>query len=202
MAERDNFVAMANPAKRRATYADLRAVPDTLVAEILGGELHTHPRPSPRHARASSQLGARLGIAFGEGEGGPGGWWILDEPELHLLAGEEIAVPDIAGWRVESMQELPETAYFTLAPDWVCEVLSASTEAKDRTKKMPIYAAAGVAHAWLVDPDVKTLEVFALESGRWVLLLAEEGNARVKAPPFDAVEIDLGALWRAPARGQ
>ena len=125
----------------RATYQDVLDAPAHLVAEIIDGTLHTHPRPAPRHATASTRLTIEIGGPFDRGRGGPGGWRILDEPELHL--GEEILVPDLAGWRRERMPELPDTAYFTLAPDWVCEVLSASTRKVDLQEKRPIYAGAG-----------------------------------------------------------
>ena len=141
---------VAAPAAR-ATYQDVLDAPEHVVAEIIGGTLYTHPRPAPRHATASSVLGGKLGAAFHWGEGGPGGWRILDEPELHL--GEEILVPDLAGWRRERMPELPDTAYFTLAPDWACEVLSASTRKLDLVRKRPIYAREGIPHLWLVDPS-------------------------------------------------
>ena len=108
------------------------------MAEIVGGQLRTHRRPGPAHARASSKLGGHLDRFFDEGDGGPGGFWILDQPELHLAA--DIVVPDLAGWRVERMPELPTAAFFELAPDWICEVLSPSTAAEDRADKMPIYA--------------------------------------------------------------
>lgn len=189
---------MSAPAHKRATYADLCAVPSRHVAEIVSGELRVQPRPAPRHAYAASRLGERIGGPFNIG-GGPGGWWILDEPELHLPDGD-IVVPDLAGWRVEHLPELPETAYFEVVPDWVCEVLSPSTEADDRADKMPLYAAAGVGHAWLVDPVVKTLEVYRREGSRWLLLGAHKGEARVLPEPFEAVELDLAALW-APSRG-
>src|SRR5688572_5797091 len=155
---------------RRATYADLEAVPAHLVAEIINGELRTLPRPAPKHARASSRLGVRLGGPFDLGEGGPGGWSILDEPELHLGLEQDVLVPDLAGWRLERMPKLPETAYFELPPDWVCEVLSPSTEADDRVDKMPIYAREGVRHVWLIDPILQTLEVFVLVAERrWMM---------------------------------
>jgi Uma2 family endonuclease len=160
---------MGQPAEKphRATYADLEAVPSTKVAELIGGVLHVMPRPAPRHARASSALGVELGGPFDRGRGGPGGWWILDEPELHYpdpaAPGEiEALVPDLAGWRRRRMPELPDEAFFALAPDWICEVLSKSTEDTDRNEKMPIYAREGVRHAWLIDPITKTLEVFVL----------------------------------------
>lgn len=190
---------MADPARRRATYEDLLAVPRHVVAEIIGGELRTHPRPAPRHAHASSRLGARLNRFFDEGDGGPGGWWILDEPELHLASGD-IVVPDIAGWRVELMPELPSTAYFETVPDWICEVLSPSTAAEDRADKMPIYADAGVAYAWLIDPLLRTLEVMRLESSRWSVRGTFRGDALVRAEPFDSIELSLAGLWGAPRR--
>jgi Uma2 family endonuclease len=191
---------MGMPAEklRRATYADLEAVPPGKVAEIIDGMLHVHPRPAPRHARASSALGGELFGPFDAGRGGPGGWLILDEPELHLGPAEDpdVLVPDLAAWRVERMPDMPETAYFSLAPDWICEVLSPSTEATDRTDKMTIYAREGVRHAWLLNPILETLEVFALNQEKlWVLRGTHRGNAIVRAEPFDAIELDLSVLW-------
>jgi Uma2 family endonuclease len=156
------------------------------------------PRPAPRHANAASVLGVELGGPFQRGRGGPGGWWILDEPELQLVELEPM-VPDIAGWRVERMPELPETAYFSLAPDWVCEVLSKSTESIDRDEKLPLYATHGVQHVWFVDPLAKTLQVHAHpEDGRWREVRIYQGDARIRAAPFDAIELELGALWSPP----
>ncbi|WP_437324795.1 Uma2 family endonuclease [Sorangium sp. So ce381] len=194
---------MGQPAakQRRATYADLEAVPANKVAELIRGVLHVLPRPTPRHANASSVLGIKIGGPFGLGDGGPGGWWILDEPELHFpdpdAPGEiDALVPDLAGWRRERMPELPQTAYFALAPDWICEVLSPSTASVDRDEKMPIYAREGVRYAWLVDPIARTLEVFSLASGRgWGPAAVHRDAARVRVEPFEAVELDLSVLW-------
>lgn len=195
---------MGHPAEMPpgATYADLAAVPANKVAELIRGTLHVMPRPAPRHAHASSALGVKLGNPFSFGEGGPGGWWILDEPELQfpdpapVKPGDiEVLVPDMAGWRRTRMPELPETAYFNLAPDWVCEVLSKSTEDFDRNEKMPIYAREGVAHAWLIDPIARTLEAFTLVGGHWSKPTLHRGDARVRLRPFDAVELDLSVLW-------
>lgn len=180
------------PAKRGATYQDLRALPEHKVGEIIDGELYVSPRPASLHARAASKLGSRLGGPFDDGIGGPGGWIILAEPELHLA--DQVVVPDLAGWCRERMPELPDAPAFELAPDWICEVLSPSTEAFDRAKKMPNYAVAGVRHAWLVDPGPKTLEVFRLEGARWTVVRTYTED-RVRAEPFDAVEFDLSALW-------
>ena len=183
---------VATPAAR-ATYQDVLDAPEHMVAEIIGVTLYTHPRPAPRHATASSILGGKLGAAFHWGEGGPGGWRILDEPELHL--GEEILVPDLAGWRRERMPELPDTAYFTLAPDWTCEVLSASTRKLDLVRKRPVYAREGVPHLWLVDPVERILEAFELHEGRWVLIASVEDDEPVSIAPFEAATFSLGELW-------
>ncbi len=185
---------MGEPAKRRATYADLLAVPPPLVAEIVNGVLVTSPRPAARHAIASSAIGGELYGPFARGRnGGPGGWVILDEPELHLR--EDVLVPDLAGWRRERMPETPDAAAFELAPDWVCEVLSPATQAIDRAEKLPIYARERVGHAWLVDPVERVLEVFRLEGPRWSLVGTWHGDARARAEPFDAIELELSALW-------
>ncbi|MBI4755517.1 MAG: Uma2 family endonuclease [Betaproteobacteria bacterium] len=184
---------MGLPAARPATYEDLFDLPENLVGEIIGGRLVTHPRPAPKHARAYYTLGFKVGGAYDDGVNGPGGWWILDEPELHLA--RDILVPDLAGWRRERMPRLPETAWFELPPDWVCEILSPSTAKVDRAEKLPIYAAHGVRHAWLVDPDLRTLEVFENHDGRWLLLTVLENDAAVSQPPFDAIAFSLSGLW-------
>ncbi|AKT41116.1 Uma2 family endonuclease [Chondromyces crocatus] len=177
-----------------ATYADLEAVPPHLVAEIVDGVLHTLPRPAPAHAHASSELVFELSGPFGHGRGGPGGWRILMEPELHL--GADVLVPDLAGWRLDRMPRLPRAAHFTQPPDWICEVLSPSTSAYDRAEKLPAYAAAGVSWAWLLDPLLHSLEVFHIgPRERWVLEHVFRGEAAVHAAPFDAIALDLAALW-------
>ncbi len=180
-------------APKTATYDDLLNVPRHEVAEIIGGTLVTHPRPAPRHARASSVLGGKLGDPFDFGHGGPGGWLILDEPELHL--GEHVLVPDLAGWRRENLPQLPDTAWFETPPDWVCEVISPATARYDRFEKRDIYAAFKVAHLWFVDPDARTVETFALQDGRWTLLATYADNAEIAAPPFEAVPFALTPLW-------
>jgi Uma2 family endonuclease len=187
------FVARVPPFDRRATYEDLVALPDNLVAEIVDGELHASPRPAPRHAVAETAVGMLLGNPFHFGRGGPGGWWILAEPELHFAS--DVLVPDFAGWRRSRMPSIPEKAYFELAPDWVCEVISASTASLDRTKKLAIYAREQVSHAWLVDPVARTLEVLRLEAGRWVIVSSHAGSETVRAEPFDEVELTLSDLW-------
>lgn len=184
---------MSKALKKDATYADLCAVPDNFVAEILGGELYASPRPAFPHARAAGVLLHTLSGPFEDGENGPGGWWFLIEPELHF--GADVVVPDIAGWRRERMPVVPAVPHYTLAPDWLCEVLSPSTEAIDRRKKLPISAREGVGHVWLVEPLLQTLEVLRLESQHWSLVAEHEGDAKVRAEPFDAIELKLRALW-------
>ncbi len=187
-------VGLPRPRKERATYADLLAVPDILVAEIIDGDLVTSPRPGLRHTNASSRLGDFLGNPFHRGLGGPGGWIILDEPELHL--GGDVLVPDLAGWRREHfIATAGDVAAIEIAPDWVCEILSPSTATIDRAKKLPIYAREKVPHAWLIDPILRTLEVLRLIEGRWTLMGTHQGDAKIRAEPFDAIEIDLGAIW-------
>jgi len=183
---------MPGPKQPPATYEDLLKVPSHQVAEILDGELHVSPRPAPRHASASSGVGGLL-WGFDRGGGGPGGWRILDEPELHL--GPDVLVPDLAGWRRERMPELPGDAYFSVAPDWVCEVLSPATASMDRVKKLRIYAREHVRHAWLVDPLARTLEVLRLEGDRWSIASTFADLDVVRAEPFDAIDLDLSLLW-------
>ena len=177
----------------RATYQDVLDAPAHLVAEIINGTLHTHPRPAPAHTLASSALGQDIGTPFQFGRGGPGGWWIFNEPELHLA--DEILVPDLAGWRRERMPELPDTAYFTLAPDWIAEVLSPSTRRVDLQEKRPIYAHEGVDYLWLIDPADRTLEAFELREGQWVPIAGAKDDEPVCIRPFDAITFSLGDLW-------
>ena len=181
------------PFDRRATYEDLVKLPDHLVAEIVDGELHASPRPAPRHAVAYARATRLLESAFDSGRTGPGGWWILAEPELHL--GADVLVPDLAGWRRTRMPHVPDTAYFPLAPDWLCEIISPSTARLDRTQKLAIYAREGVRHAWLLDPLARTLEVLRLADGRWTILATHAGTDLVRAEPFDAIELTLTEFW-------
>ncbi|MDW6022851.1 Uma2 family endonuclease [Mesorhizobium sp. BAC0120] len=188
-------MTMVEPKKTPATYADLEAVPPHLVAEIIDGELVTHPRPSPRHGAAASALGGKIGdpYQFGGG-GGPGGWIFIVEPELHL--GSHVIVPDLAGWRRERLRDYHDAAFIEIPPDWICEVLSASTEQRDRTTKRRIYAEAAVTYLWLLDPRQQLLEVFVLATdGNWKLNGAWRSDDMVSAVPFDAISFSLADLW-------
>ena len=177
---------MLNPARKSTLYDQLLALPDHMVGEIIGGELHAQPRPAGKHTLAHSGLHGEIDSPFQKGRGGPGGWWILIEPELHLIRDTEVVVPDLAGWRRERMPALPEDHRFEIVPDWVCEILSPGTARKDRALKLPLYARFSVPHAWLVDPAARTLEAFELRAGLWSLAGVFKDDDTVAAPPFAA----------------
>jgi Uma2 family endonuclease len=177
-----------------ATYADIEALPPHVTGEILFGVLHAHPRPAPRHGLAAISLSDEIVGPFQKRRGGgPGGWIFMIEPELHL--GDDTVVPDLAGWRRERLPKLPDTAYIETPPDWLCEVLSPSTQQIDRTDKLAIYAAHGVGHCWYVDPTARTLEVFALQGEKWLRAAAFKNADPVTAPPFEVHTFPLDVLW-------
>ncbi len=184
---------MVSPVRKRATYEDVLAAPANMVAEIIAGELRLSPRPAAPHAQVASVLAEELGPPFRRGRGGPGGWILLYEPELHL--GEDVVVPDYAGWRRERLPVVGDVPYFELAPDWVAEILSPSTEKSDRAEKLGIYARAGVGHAWLINPRARTLEVMRRQGPHWLTVGVHKDDDRVRAEPFDAIELDLAAFW-------
>ncbi len=181
--------------KANATYEDLKTLPDTMVGQILDGELYAMPRPNWGHARATSILSGELGGPFDRGRGGPGGWLIVFEPELHF--GRDVLVPDLAGWRRERLTAMTSsTPWTSVAPDWVCEVLSPSTASIDRVKKKHVYAREKVSWYWLIDPEARTLEALRLgDDGHWVEIGTWSADAKVRAAPFDAIELELQALW-------
>ena len=184
---------MAEPKAKPATYADIEALPPNIVGEIIFGALVTHPRPAPRHAIASLALGSEVTGPFQKGRGGPGGWVFATEPELHL--GPHVLVPDIAGWRRERLARMPDAPYFETPPDWLCEVLSPSTETYDRGDKRRIYALFEVGHLWYVDPDAQLLEVFERQGEDWLLTHTFVECEEVCAPPFGELTFSLGLLW-------
>lgn len=187
---------MAARVREHATYEDLLQVPDNMVAELIEGELFASPRPAGPHTNASSALGGFLMPPFQFGRGGPGGWWILDEPELHFS--RDVLVPDLGGWRRERMPEFPQNHVFSIVPDWVCEVISPSSGPLDRFRKMPIYLREGVGHMWIVDPVQQTLECYENNEHTWQVVPVAGENGVVRVAPFEEIEIDLALLWGAP----
>ncbi len=182
-------------AERPTLYQQLQALPEGLTGELIGGQIHAQPRPAGPHANAASVLGMDIGSAYHRGRGGPGGWWILMEPEVHFQRDVEVLVPDLAGWRRERMPSIPRDQRFEVVPDWVCEVLSPGTESKDRKLKMPLYCRYGVGHAWLVDPLARMLEAYENRAGRWVSLGTFGAGETVRVAPFEALPIPLADLW-------
>lgn len=187
---------MADAAGKPATYQDVLDAPEHTIAQVIDGELHVQPRPAFFHAFATSGLGTDLGNPFQRGRGGPGGWWILFEPELHL--GRDILVPDLAGWRKERLPTIPDAAWSELAPDWVCEVHSPSTRRTDRMLKSRVYAREGVGWIWFVDPRDRAVEIWRLtDSGEWLVHGIWDPSEPARLPPFDAIELDP-SQWFPP----
>jgi Uma2 family endonuclease len=186
---------MSEPARKKATYEDLHGIPENMTGEIIAGELIVTPRPSPEHSNIASSLGYKIGppYHFGEG-GGPGGWIILFEPEIKFSENDLLA-PDLAGWRKERFPGWPRENWFSVAPDWICEILSPRTARHDRITKMTIYAEHEVQVLWLIDPRDKTLEIFRLKSGQWVKVAGFAENDKVRAEPFQEIELELGKIW-------
>jgi Uma2 family endonuclease len=187
--------SMARAERFKTLYEAIEALPEGITGEILHGQLHTQPRPAMRHGVAASSLGAELIGPYSRGRGGPGGWWIVVEPELHFVRDTEVLVPDIAGWRRERMPEIPPDQRCEVVPDWICEVLSPSTRSKDREIKLPLYARYGVAHAWIVDPDAETIEAYELRGAEWTQLAVYGADDTVAAAPFEAAVFRVADLW-------
>lgn len=188
----------SQPVLKGASYDDIKRLPPDVTGEILAGQLYTQPRLSNLHAAFTSGLGMDLGTAFQRGRGGPGGWFIIFEPELHL--GDDIVEPDLAGWRRERLAEIPDEPYFSLAPDWVCEVISPGTARRDRTVKLDIYRRESVLHYWIVNPRSQTIEILRLDGEGYRIVDVCAGDDKVRAEPFDAIELDLGELWPTDAK--
>jgi len=182
-------------ARKPFLYEQLMALPEGLTGEIINGQLRTQPRPAWPHGLAGSRLGADIEGPYGRGRGGPGGWWIIDEPEVHFVLDTEITVPDIAGWRRERMPSPPEGHKIRVVPDWVCEIFSPATKSSDREEKMPLYARYDVRFAWLVDPKTHTLEAYELADAKWQPLGVFRDDDMVSVAPFDAIVIRLADLW-------
>jgi Uma2 family endonuclease len=190
------MTSRARAASQAAAWDDLDRVPEEFVGEIVNGEVVMNARPDAPHVDAQSDLGGLLVGWFRFGSGGPGGWVIRIEPRIRF--GDDIRVPDLAGWHKDRFVS-PRKGPYTVVPDWICEILSESTAAADRTEKMPLYARLAVLHLWLLDPIVRTLEVYRLEHERWVVAGTWAGSAKARAEPFEAVELDLTLVWGQPA---
>jgi Uma2 family endonuclease len=189
---------MAERARRRATWNDLLATPeDGLTYEILDGDLEAMPRPLPRHNRAQSAMAGSVHGPYDSGRGGPGGWWILIEPDV-LLEPHGSFVPDVAGWRRERMPVFPKTRPITLVPDWICEVTSPNDRGRDRVRKANLYLRAGLPHYWILDPGDRTLEAFVLRDGAWLRLGGWGEDDKPRIPPFEDIEIDVAGLLPPP----
>lgn len=187
---------MSPQTERKPTlYEQLLTLPEGLTCEIINGQIRTQPRPAWSHCLAGSRLGADIEGPYSRGRGGPGGWWVVDEPEVHFILDTEVIVPDIAGWRKEHMPSPPEGHKIQIVPDWVCEILSPSTKSTDREEKMPLYAHYGVPFAWLVDPKTRTLEAYQLVDSKWQPLGLFRDDDMVSVLPFDAITIHLMDLW-------
>ncbi|MGZ8243810.1 Uma2 family endonuclease [Methylomagnum sp.] len=183
------------PLSGASLYEQLLALPENLTGEIIDGELYAQPRPAGRHAVTETSLGASLLPPFQRGKDGPGGWWIIAEPEIHFVRDTVVAMPDLAGWRRERMPMVPDDHRFEVTPDWVCEILSPSTAKQDRVKKLPLYARHKVPHVWLVDPLARTLEAYSLREEGWLLVATLKDDDPVSVPPFDAITFSLADLW-------
>jgi Uma2 family endonuclease len=190
-----NSAALSHFETPLSLYEQLMALPENLTGEIIDGELFVQPRPSARHSNSETGLSAALRPPFHRGKDGPGGWWILAEPEIHFVRDTVVAVPDLAGWRRERMPALPDGHRFEIAPNWLCEILSPATQQKDRARKLPLYARFGVAHVWLVDPLARLLEAYRLSADGWVLLATLQEDEEVCLPPFEAIRFPLSDLW-------
>lgn len=186
----------ATPAAKLATYEDLLAVPPNVRAEILSGEIVTSPAPLPRHSKTQGAARRFLGGPFDDddGRGGPGGWWIFVEVDV-ALGEHDIVRPDLAGWRRDRLPKPGAIRPIKIIPDWVCEIVSPSTAARDRATKRNLYARSGVAHYWLIDPEARVLEALALREGSWFELGVYDDSATARIPPFDAIELEIGRLF-------
>ena len=189
-------MTLARKLDRPATLADLEALPPTVRGEIIDGELYVFSRPGAPHADLEGDVLGELRGPFQKGRGGPGGWWILPEPGIQLPRSPEFS-PDVAGWRRERLPRPPVTGRITVVPDWICEVLSPKTRSYDKLVKRPFYAELGIGHLWYVDPADRSLTVSRLSEGKWLELGIYGPDDKVRAEPFQAVEIDLGGWWEA-----
>lgn len=178
-----------------ATWADLAATPDDgRVYEVMDGEVEASPRPLPVHSRAQAIMASEIAGPFDRGHGGPGGWWILVEPEVEL-GPHQLVVPDVAGWLRSRLIDLAQERPITTVPDWICEVVSPSDRGRDRVRKADLYLRVGVPHYWILDPADRTLEAYEAIDGRWVRLGASTDGDTPRVRPFEAIELDVAGFF-------
>jgi Uma2 family endonuclease len=185
---------MGSLPKTKNVYEQWLELPDNITGEIISGNLIASPRPGPKHANVSSSLNVKVGGPYHHGDsGGPGGWLILFEPEIHI--NDDIVVPDFAGWKRERLSSPPDEPYFSVVPDWVCEILSPGSVKIDRVVKQQLYLNWSVNHYWIIDPILKSVEVLERSGAHWVIKGIYSENNKMRAVPFDSIEIDLSSLW-------
>lgn len=179
-------------------YRQLRALPPNRMGEILDGELVTSPRPALPHASIGAEITGELRMRFRRKPGDPpAGWWIVPEPELHLITPgfTHVVSPDIAGWKRERMPFIPTATFSSVSPDWICEILSPATESYDRKAKARIYHQAGVRWHWLVSPRTRTVEAYRRDGEFWVRLGVWSHDDKATIEPFEEMELDLAVWW-------
>ncbi len=187
---------MPSFAPKLATYADLLALPEDVRAEVIAGDIVTSPSPLPRHAHVQGSACRYIGGPFqdDDGRGGPGGWWIFAEVDV-ALGQHDIVRPDLSGWHKARLPRPGGVRPIEVVPDWVAEVLSPTTAARDRVHKRNLYARTGVPHYWLIDPHARVLEALTLRDGSWVELGVYDDQSVARIAPFDAIELEVGRLF-------
>jgi Uma2 family endonuclease len=188
---------MSSRPSGKAVAADLLGLPEELGAEIVDGEIVQKAAPDFEHGNAQLGLGAILRGPFQRrpgGPGGPGGWWLGSEVDIEFEV-HEVYCPDLAGWRRDHCPQRPTGRPVRIRPDWVCEVLSRSTASRDQVKKLRTYLRCGVGHYWIVAPEHETLTVMRNGPDGFVVVLTAARPDRVRAEPFEAIEIHVGLLF-------
>ncbi|MBI2390908.1 MAG: Uma2 family endonuclease [Deltaproteobacteria bacterium] len=198
---------MANAAHRRATRDDFaRAIAEGRAVELIAGELIERAAPTFDHGQAQSKVNGQLD-AFnrsGGGPRGPGGWWLATEVEVLYPKFEEVFRHDVVGFRRDRQPARPSSFPVEERPDWACEVLSTSTRrgaarragrVYDLVKKQRTLHAHGVPHYWLLDPDAEVLTVLRWSEPGYVQILTATVGERVRAEPFDAIELSVSELF-------
>jgi Uma2 family endonuclease len=183
-------------AHRERSYADLEAatMPDGPTPELIDGQLCWKASPRASHAYVQGTLREELRAAS---RSNGGRWWILIEPDV-IFAEDTVLRPDLAGWRIERLPELPDGPV-RVEPDWVCEILSPGHERYDRITKLERYARYGVPFAWIASPELRTVEAYRLQDGLWVRLGAWTDGNVLAIPPFEGLEVVVGRLFVPPA---